>query len=206
MVSPFFFVGERLCLDFINTQIVDNGEPVDLLRSFDDLIAWLAAAQVIDESQAKALKRHWSGSSGGREVERAFRQAIELRSALRAVAERLADGRTSVPQPTLDRINDILRGPSGSMELMRAKDGRYETRFRRYFRDPGDLLAPIAESVATMLSGDDLSLVKKCQGPRCILFFYDTTRNHGRRWCSMTACGNRAKVAAHYKRSRQEAS
>lgn len=29
----------------------------------------------------------------------------------------------------------------------------------------------------------------------CILFFYDTTKNYSRRWCSMSACGNRMKVA-----------
>jgi predicted RNA-binding Zn ribbon-like protein len=198
MVSPFFFIGERLWLDFVNTEIVDNGEPVDLLRSFGDLIAWLLAAQVIDESQAKELTR-------GREVDRAFQQAIDFRALLRASAERLADGKASIPQATLDRINDILRAPTGNMEVIRTKEG-YDTRFRRHFREPADLLAPIAESVASGLTGDDLALIKKCEGARCILFFYDTTRNHARRWCSMEACGNRAKVAAHYKRTRREPS
>jgi predicted RNA-binding Zn ribbon-like protein len=33
-----------------------------------------------------------------------------------------------------------------------------------------------------------------------VLFFYDTTKNHARRWCSMAFCGNRHKVAAHYRR------
>ena len=51
----------------------------------------------------------------------------------------------------------------------------------------------------------DLSLVKACQNPQCVLFFYDTTKNHARRWCSMAACGNRAKVAAHYQRARRPA-
>jgi predicted RNA-binding Zn ribbon-like protein len=35
-----------------------------------------------------------------------------------------------------------------------------------------------------------------------VLFFYDTTKNHARHWCSMTICGNRSKVAAHYRRLR----
>jgi predicted RNA-binding Zn ribbon-like protein len=35
-----------------------------------------------------------------------------------------------------------------------------------------------------------------------VLFFYDTTKNHARRWCSMAFCGNRHKVAAHYRRLR----
>jgi len=47
--------------------------------------------------------------------------------------------------------------------------------------------------------------VKACQNPQCVLLFYDTTKNHARRWCSMAACGNRAKVAAHYQRARRPA-
>jgi len=81
------------------------------------------------------------------------------------------------------------------------RDG-YETRQRRSIDQPDQLLAAIAASAAQLLGGDDLSLVKACQNPQCVLFFYDTTKNHARRWCSMAACGNRAKVAAHYQRAR----
>jgi predicted RNA-binding Zn ribbon-like protein len=49
----------------------------------------------------------------------------------------------------------------------------------------------------------DPSLVKKCENAACVLFFYDTTKNHSRRWCSMRVCGNRMKVAAHYQRLRK---
>ena len=49
----------------------------------------------------------------------------------------------------------------------------------------------------------DLALVKKCENPVCVLFFYDTSKNHSRRWCSMSVCGNRMKVAAHYQRLRK---
>jgi predicted RNA-binding Zn ribbon-like protein len=35
-----------------------------------------------------------------------------------------------------------------------------------------------------------------------VLLFYDTTKNHARHWCSMSLCGNRHKVAAHYRRRR----
>jgi predicted RNA-binding Zn ribbon-like protein len=62
------------------------------------------------------------------------------------------------------------------------------------------LIVPIAEAAADLLCHGDLSLVKKCGNPRCILFFYDTTKNHARRWCSMAGCGNRMKAAAHYRR------
>ena len=38
---PFLFVGNELCLDFINTQFVLNGQQVDLLATFSDLVTWL---------------------------------------------------------------------------------------------------------------------------------------------------------------------
>lgn len=201
----FLFVGEHLCLDFVNTQILVNDAPMDLLRDFDDVVAWAVAAKLMEAASAKDHSRRWRGDK----AERAFRQAIDLRASLRQMAERLADGRRNLPQATLDRINHALRTPARGcdLELVRAKGAhdRYETRSHRVFHEPIDLLAPIAESAARLLSGGELSLVKKCGNPRCILYFYDTTRNHRRRWCSMTACGNRAKVAAHYQRSRQEA-
>src|SRR5437867_3930953 len=76
---------------------------------------------------------------------------------------------------------------------------------RRLFqpREPIHLLVPVAESASDLLCHGDLALILKCENPRCILYFYDTTKNHARRWCSMTVCGNRMKVAAHYRRRRR---
>jgi predicted RNA-binding Zn ribbon-like protein len=48
----------------------------------------------------------------------------------------------------------------------------------------------------------DLTLIKKCKNPACVLYFYDTTKNHARNWCSMQLCGNREKVAAYFRRKR----
>ena len=44
--------------------------------------------------------------------------------------------------------------------------------------------------------------VKHCENPDCALWFFDTTRNGTRRWCSMAACGNRMKARRHYRRTR----
>jgi predicted RNA-binding Zn ribbon-like protein len=45
--------------------------------------------------------------------------------------------------------------------------------------------------------------IRRCQHPACVLWFYDTTRNSTRRWCSMTTCGNRAKAQRHYDRAKK---
>ena len=43
--------------------------------------------------------------------------------------------------------------------------------------------------------------LKVCPADDCGWAFYDFSRNHSRTWCSMSACGNRAKARSY--RSRQ---
>jgi predicted RNA-binding Zn ribbon-like protein len=198
----YYFIGESLCLDFVNTEVMEAGNRTDLLRNFDDFVAWYAAAQLVNAVQASDMMRQWSG---GRDAERTFTQAVEFRATLRVMVERLATGRTAVHQAVLDSINDVLRAGAGDLKVVRTKTG-YETRYRPLFIEPAHLLVPIARSAADLLSTSDLTLVRKCQNPQCILYFYDTTKNHARRWCSMAGCGNRAKAAAHYRRTRRPAS
>jgi predicted RNA-binding Zn ribbon-like protein len=64
------------------------------------------------------------------------------------------------------------------------------------------LLAPVAEAAARLLIDADPARLRRCDAPGCSLWFLDTSRNGRRRWCSMARCGNRAKVAAHYRRNR----
>ena len=44
--------------------------------------------------------------------------------------------------------------------------------------------------------------VRRCANHQCILHFYDGSRGGRRQWCSMAACGNRAKARRHYERTR----
>nr|WP_296360395.1 DUF1552 domain-containing protein [Ralstonia sp.] len=61
-------------------------------------------------------------------------------------------------------------------------------------------LAPLAEAAAHLLAEGDFQLVRVCEHPECTLWFYDRTKSHKRRWCSMAVCGNRHKVAEYRKR------
>ena len=194
----FTFLGERLCLDFVNTELVSGGERVDLLGGFSELLEWCTRAGAITAAQAGALRRRWNGRPEGL---RAHRRALELRAALRTMAERLAAGRDDVPAASLDAINAVLAGARTGRRVVRTRDG-YAIRAEPAFETPDQLLTPIAESAAALLTADDRTRVRACQNEACVLVFYDTTKNKGRRWCSMAACGNRAKVAAHYRRSR----
>jgi hypothetical protein len=48
------------------------------------------------------------------------------------------------------------------------------------------------------------SHLKACAGEECHAVFYDRSKNHSGRWCSMSRCGNRAKVRAWRERQRAD--
>ena len=197
---PFLFVGNQRCLDFINTSFVVNGQPVDLLATFSDLVTWLVQVELLSEEEGKKIERRW-----GRQVEGAetLQQARAFRATLREMVERMAIGRP-VPQAAVEAINGMLRYRIGYPQVIR-RNGKFERGYLADSQEATQLLGLLAEAAANLLCTCDLSLIKKCQNPLCVLFFYDTTKNHARHWCSMTLCGNRSKVAAHYRRHRMTA-
>ncbi|TAL11800.1 MAG: hypothetical protein EPO02_03610 [Nitrospirae bacterium] len=194
----FLFVGNQTCLDFINTQMIQQGRLVDLLEDFSDLMAWMVQARILDAGDAKEAIRKWGGR---REGLRTFAHARELRATLREMAGRIAAGQ-AVPQSAIEAINGLLRHRLGYAQLTKTSGG-FERRFHVEAGEAIHLLAPIAESASDLLAHCDRALIKKCKNRACILFFYDTTKNHARHWCSMSICGNRMKVAEHYRRKRR---
>ena len=58
------------------------------------------------------------------------------------------------------------------------------------------LLAAVARSAAEIVAEGARARLRVCANGDCGLFFYDESRTHRRRWCSMAVCGNRSKVAA----------
>ncbi|MEJ7713530.1 MAG: ABATE domain-containing protein [Pyrinomonadaceae bacterium] len=56
----FYFVGNNLCLDLVNTEVIKGSDQKDLLESFDDLITWSVEAGTIDAAQGKEMMKDWS--------------------------------------------------------------------------------------------------------------------------------------------------
>jgi predicted RNA-binding Zn ribbon-like protein len=195
--EKYLFVGNAAWLDFVNTEVMSGGGRTDLIGDYGDLADWLAEAGLVGSDEAAAALERWGGT---REGARALEEARRFRAALRGAAERLAAGRR-VGDDAVAAINDVLARPVHATEVRR-EGGRYVRAERWAFAAAADALAPVAESARDLLVDGDPSLVRKCRNPSCILFFYDTTKNHGRAWCSMSGCGNRTKVAAHYRRRR----
>ncbi|MBW8802932.1 MAG: hypothetical protein AUG49_23095 [Catenulispora sp. 13_1_20CM_3_70_7] len=62
-------------------------------------------------------------------------------------------------------------------------------------------LAAVARSAIELLAADGHSSVRACQAPGCVQFFVRT--HHRQEFCSV-ACGNRARAARHYQRSKEQ--
>src|SRR5271154_5087108 len=192
----FQFVGHYSCLDFVNTQFAkEDRRRIDLLRSFADLINWLGESRLLNRAQLQRAPKLWGSRHA---VERIFQDALALRRALFAMAEKLATQRP-VPRESLAAINKMIEKRPAC--VLRARNsGRFEEVPRLDLHEPEQLMVPIAQSASDLLCHGDLALVKRCAHPACGAFFYDTSKNHTRRWCSTTGCGNRMRVAAHYRR------
>ena len=63
--NPFIFIGNQTCLDFINTQMIQQGRLVDLLEDFSALMSWMVQARILDVGDAKEAIHKWGGRREG---------------------------------------------------------------------------------------------------------------------------------------------
>ena len=200
-----FFVGEHPALDFLNTVAAPWGEPIEWLGSGRDLLEWLVRAELVSAAVAQRTARE-------QELDAVARRARELREWFRDFVRKHA-GRALTPSAVrgLDRLNQLLERDEIYRQLQAirrpAKGGQWTSpgrvvrwQWKRRWRTTEALLQPIAEAIGDFVCRADFRYVRQCE--RCTLWFLDVSRGHGRRWCSMAVCGNRAKAAARRARAR----
>jgi predicted RNA-binding Zn ribbon-like protein len=192
---PPFFVGDHLALDFLNSIASPKDVPVEWLRDGRDLVDWLEQANVIAGDVAERFRE----SKDQRALDGVAGRAREFRDWLRGfVTRHLGKPLTTGAAKALGPLNELLGGDT-SCPVVEAAGGGQALRLRRVRRwgSPDELLHPIAEAAADLICSVDFRLIRACEGSVCSLLFLDRTKAHGRRWCSMAVCGNRAKAAAH---------
>jgi predicted RNA-binding Zn ribbon-like protein len=194
--EKFLWVGNDPAINFVNTLIVQEGNEVDLLAAPGDLLDWLCSSEMLSEQSLRGIKRRFRGS----QLEQALDDARGYRKTLRAALQRLSE-RGTVDRRALEETNRLLQEPRISFALSETERGS-QLRQQWTVGQPEDLLRPIALTFARLITGHDLSRIRKCQNPECVLFFLDTSKSGTRTWCSMNICGNKLRVAAF--RERQE--
>jgi predicted RNA-binding Zn ribbon-like protein len=197
---PAIFIADSLGLDFLNSIATPVDVPVDWIDDGEGLLAWLDQAQLVPRVTLEGIRdRAMPG-----ELDEIAAQSRNLREWFRSFALRHKGTPLSAAVlGELDPLNLLLERDQKYGKLTAGRDeagSRLILQSLRRWRSPESLLQPIGEVLATLLTAEDFSYVKACEGPACTLLFADHTRGHTRRWCSMEICGNRAKQAAHRSR------
>ncbi|MEN8374813.1 MAG: ABATE domain-containing protein [Gemmatimonadota bacterium] len=195
MAPSFVFDGNLLCLDFLNTRLIREGVEADLLDGPAALVAWVDAAQY-----AGLMGAGGAMESGARAGNADYERALRLRRAIRAVADAALAGEDA-PEQSVAEINAAAARTPVVIQAEPMAGGWAQVRVPLKGGADG-ALSEVARSALELLTDLDAGRVGRCAHTDCVLYFYDTTRNRSRRWCSMERCGNRAKVAAHYRRQR----
>jgi predicted RNA-binding Zn ribbon-like protein len=184
------FIGGRLALDFVNSV------PLNKEWSWDQLIEFLESARIVTPERGcelLALNR-----SDPQAAESLLRKAQRLSTALRLAFDAVLR-KQRVLREWIEPVNEFLSITEGHDELVYT-DNDWGIQFVASESGLEWLLAAVARSAAEIIAEGPRARLRLCANPRCGLFFYDTSRTHRRRWCSMTVCGNRHKVAAFARR------
>ena len=183
-------VAGRLALDFANVV------PAARDLSWDEFVSFLLATALVGDERAMRL-RHLPHSEP-QAVDTALLHILKVRESVRAIFGAVVQRRT-FPAVWVEPINEILRVTEGHDELVRSGDS-WSLQFIAREGGLEWLVAAIARSAAELLVEGPDAPIRRCANPACRLFFYDDSRTHRRRWCSMARCGNRHKVAAFFRR------
>ena len=194
-MRTFLFIANDPSLDFVNTEVILAGVRTDLLQSFGDLTQWFEQANLASAAEMQRLVKVWTDTPEARAT---LQEARALRGVLRQAVERVAKtGRLT--GDLADVLGKELQNPRLATEVVKSQ-GRLSTKLRWILEKPRDLLVPPAHYAANFFATADYPSIRKCEDPKCILWFHDTSKNRSRRWCSMELCGNRAKAAAFRER------
>lgn len=175
-------LADHPALDLLNTQMMVDGQRRDLLNSDADAAQWLeqigfglASEAVIGDGQLLAQLR-------------TLRDCIEVLLIARR-ENRVADP-VALNAFLLRAVPQLVWEETGAPILDRFRQSDAVSQ----------RLGRLAYAAAELLANGDFNLVRKCESADCSLMFYDRTKSHKRRWCSMALCGNRHKVAEFRKR------
>jgi predicted RNA-binding Zn ribbon-like protein len=170
--------------DFINTLDIESGE--DALATTSGLETWLAEHDLLGAEPAPV-------GCDGRELQ----TAVALREALRTLC--LANNG--------EKLNSEARrafdAATGSLHLhLTARFGgesviELEPDEKGVRRGLGEILTIVYAAA----HDGSWARLKACGSDTCQWAFYDASKNRSGHWCSMSSCGNRAKVRSY--RSRQ---
>jgi predicted RNA-binding Zn ribbon-like protein len=164
---------------YVNTVDLEDGP--DEFSDPNTLTSWLLARRLMEPG-------HPADAAD-------LRHAIAVREAIRGVIG--ANSGASVYPVDVATLNEAAS--ASRLRIRFGSDGK-----ARLEPEAGGVVGAmgrIVGSAFTAMAEPGWTRLKLCDSETCRWVFYDQSRNHSSRWCSMAECGNRSKA----KRFRQRA-
>ena len=165
---------------YVNTVDIQDGP-----EEFSDpttLERWLVARGLMDPGQ--------DVSEGD------LKNAIAVREAIRGVIG--ANSGTTVYPLDIATLNE-----AAAASRIRARFGADgKARLEPEAGGVAGAMGRIVAAVFTAMADEDWSRLKLCGSSTCRWAFFDRSRNHSSRWCTMASCGNRQKARRFRQRAK----
>lgn len=165
---------------------------MEFLGSGEALRRWLRQAESVHERPFCPSDAAWTPEHAASALPHAWTLRAALDGLVRSVL-----AKEPAPAAARDAVNAVLRANPTYPRIDADTDGFRESLLTA--RPEDAWIATIAVDAVDLLCHSDLSLLRQCECAVCVRVFYDTTKNHRRRWC-VEKCGSSTKAAAYYRR------
>ncbi len=185
----FNFFGGDLALDLTGTLGRRyGGTPVEFLHTPADLHRWLTAAGIADPSAAVDDEDLATAKDLREAIYRLAYAAMSAHSSRRTA---VGGSGTAAPAPaTADRAI-VNQAAAVTPPVVRIDD----TGVLVLSGSARASLSLVARAAIVLVTGPSAAQLHECEGPACTRMFLDKSARGTRRWCDMSRCGNRTKVA-----------
>ncbi len=177
----FYFVGNNLAIDFVNTQVKNGESLIELFNEYDDILLWASQAGITLESTPSSFDMN---------------KIYHFRSQLSSLITSFMQEEALDPK-CISELNRYLAYAPLQQQL-NCNNGILSSSPLHQQLSLVMLLGKIAHELTLLLVSEKKVSIKKCSNTKCVLIFVDTSRTKKRRWCNMDLCGNRAKATTFY--------
>jgi predicted RNA-binding Zn ribbon-like protein len=167
---------------YVNTVDLQDGP--EELSDQNTLGAWLVAHDLMEPGQPVS--------------DEDLKHALAVREAIRGVIGANSGGRVYP-------VDVAVLNEAAAASRLRARFGADgKARLEPEASGVEGAMGRVVAAVYTAMAEQSWSRLKLCGSQTCRWVFYDLSRNHSSRWCTMASCGNRQKARRFRERAKSE--
>lgn len=180
-------------INLLNTKVMRNKQPTDLLADPAIASEWLKANQLLTDIDIPIDQP-------------AFEQVLHELVAVRELCSRILSD-MKLQGSLTDNVYSDLNNRLERLQLKPSMTHNRDTEKFKLVYEGCTLIDQVAHtllhSVIDTLNNVSFDRIRKCGNDACILHFVDVSKSGRRRWCSMESCGNRQKAAQFYEKNKK---